>query len=176
MSKKILIIGPPRSGKSVLIAKLIDYFSKNQLLTYSFLTPEIRKGNHRIGFDIEEIRTSNREKLARINKFDSDYRLGKYCVYINGLEKIISNLERYHSKEDNLLILDEIGKMEMFSKKFQSYIKRVFNSNQSIVATIGLSLKHPLKDYLLKLPGITLFNINHKNFHKTLQKILLYLQ
>ena len=65
MKVKILITGPPRSGKSTLIARLIEYFSKKQISIYGFLTPEVREGNRRIGFDIEDISTKEREKLAR---------------------------------------------------------------------------------------------------------------
>ncbi|MFX1481509.1 MAG: nucleoside-triphosphatase, partial [Promethearchaeota archaeon] len=57
MKIKILITGPPRSGKSTLIVKLIKYFTKREFSIYGFLTPEVKEDNHRIGFDVEDIYT-----------------------------------------------------------------------------------------------------------------------
>ncbi|MFX1425723.1 MAG: nucleoside-triphosphatase [Promethearchaeota archaeon] len=172
MNTKILITGPPRSGKSTLITRLIDYFSKKQITIYGFLTPEVRKGKHRIGFDIEDISTKERKKLARINQSNSDYRLGKYSVSMIGLQWIISKMEDIRFTKEDLLIIDEIGKMELFSKKFQDFILYVFSSDLTIVATVGLKIKHPIKDHLLRMPDVNLFTLDHKNFQNIFQEII----
>ena len=172
MKVKILITGPPRSGKSTLIARLIEYFSKKQISIYGFLTPEVRKGNRRIGFDVEDISTKEREKLARISRSNSDYRLGKYSVSINGLERIISNIEDIRFTEEDLLIIDEIGKMELFSKKFHDFILHIFRSDLTILATIGITVKHTIKDHLLRMPDVNLFTIDQKNFQNIFQEII----
>lgn len=172
MNVKILITGPPRSGKSTLITKLIKYFNEKQMSIFGFLTPEVRKGNKRIGFDIEDIYTKERVKLARINKSNSDYRLGKYSVSITGLERIISNIENIKFTEKDILVIDEIGKMELFSEKFQDFVLHMFSSNLTIVATIGLTVKHPIKDHLLHIPDVKLFTLVHKNFQNLFQEII----
>ena len=172
MNTKILITGPPRSGKSTLIAKLIEYFSNKQTTIYGFLTPEVREGNRRIGFDVEDISTKERGKLARISKTNSDYRLGKYSVSIDDLEQIISNIEDIRFTEGDLLIIDEIGKMELFSAKFRNFILNIFSSNLTVVATIGITVKHPIKDHLLHIPDVSLFNLDHKNFQNIFQEII----
>ena len=172
MKTKILITGPPRSGKSTLIVRLIKYISKRQITAYGFLTPEVREGNNRIGFDIVDIKTKEREKLARKGSFNTKYHLGSYCVFIESIKKIISKYEDIRFQEGDLIIIDEIGKMELFSKKFQEFIIKIFASNISIIATIGLTVKHSMKDHLLNLPNVKLFNLNSQNFHRTYQKII----
>jgi len=171
MNTKILITGPPRCGKSTLIVKLIEYFSKRQFTIHGFLTPEVREGSNRIGFDIEDIKSKEREKLARKGNYNTKYHLGSYCVFIESIEKIISKYEDIRFQEGDLIIIDEIGKMELFSKKFQEFIIKIFASNISIIATIGLTVKHSIKDHLLNLPGVKIFNLNIQNFHRTYQKI-----
>lgn len=160
MNIKILITGPPRCGKSTLIVKLIEYFSKKQFTVHGFLTPEVREGNNRIGFDIEDIKTKEREKLARKGNYSTKYQLGSYCVFIESFEKIISKYEDIRFQEVDLIIIDEIGKMELFSKRFQNFITKIFDSNISIIATIGLTVKHPIKDHLLNIPDVNLFNLD----------------
>ena len=171
MNTKILITGPPRCGKSTLIVRLIEYISKRHMSVYGFLTPEVKVGENRIGFDILDIKTKEREELARKGNFNTKFHVGKYCVFIEKFEKFISNFDNITFQQDNLIIIDEIGKMELFSKKFQEFILKIFDSNIFIIATIGLTVKHSIKDHLLNLPGVRIFNLNSQNFHRTYQKI-----
>ncbi|MFX1571422.1 MAG: NTPase [Promethearchaeota archaeon] len=172
MKPKILITGPPRCGKSTLISKLLDYFNKLNYTIHGFLTPEIRKKGNRIGFDIKDIYSQEYRKLARIGNYDTKYKVGKYSVFVEELEEMISKLELIEFNEINLLVIDEIGKMELYSKKFQNFIRNIFSSDVTILATIGLKLKHPVKNFILDLPNVSIFNLNHQNFQEIYQKIV----
>ena len=173
MNQKILITGPPRCGKSTLITKLIEYYTiKKNYSVNGFLTPEVKKSGNRIGFDIKDISSKEQEKFARIGPYNTSNKLGKYGIFLEGLEKIISNFEPTQFHKIDLFIVDEIGKMELFSKKFRDFITRIFASNLSIIATIGLTVKHPIKDHILSLPNVKLFNLDRLNFQKTYQKII----
>ena len=173
MNQKIFITGPPRCGKSTLISTLIDYYTvKKKYIIYGFLTPEVKKSGNRIGFDIQDIFSKERRKFARIGNYNTPNKLGKYWIFLEGLEKIITNFETIPFQEIDIFIIDEIGKMELVSKKFQDFISSIFLSNLSIIATIGLTLKHPIKDHLLNIPNVKLFNLDRLNFQKTYQKII----
>jgi len=173
MNRKILITGPPRCGKSKLISKLIEYYTvKKNYSIYGFLTPEVKKSGTRIGFDIQDIFSKEREVFARVGNYNTQNKLGKYEIFLEGLEKIISNFETTQFHQIDLFIIDEIGKMELFSKKFQDFILRIFASDLSIIATFGLTVKHPIKDHILSLPNVKLFNLDRLNFQKTYQKII----
>ena len=172
MKSKILITGPPKCGKSTLISELLKYFFNKNYTIHGFLTPELRKEGKRVGFDIEDIHSRKRGKLARIVNYNSDYKLGKYCVFLEELEEMISNLEIIDIKNIDLLVIDEIGKMELYSRKFHDYLKRIFISEVTILATIGLKLKHPIKNFLLNLSNIKVFNLNQQNFQNTYHEVI----
>jgi nucleoside-triphosphatase THEP1 len=173
LKKKILITGLPRSGKSTLISKLIQYYTdEKSYIIYGFLTPEVRKNKKRIGFNIVDIYSKKIYQLARVGDFKSKYRVGKYCVFIDKFNKYLEVLKNIELKAVDLIIIDEIGKMELFSKKFQTLIKRLFLSNISIIATIGLKLQHSLKNYLINLPSVKLLTLNRQNAQLIFEKVI----
>jgi nucleoside-triphosphatase THEP1 len=173
LTKKILITGPPRCGKSTLISKFIDYYTNEKGFTIcGFLTPEVRESGNRIGFDIVDIHSGNRTHLARVGDFKTEYRLGKYRVFIEEFNKYIEENLNLEVKKANLIVIDEIGKMELFSKKFHNFIKNIFSLEIPILATIGLKLRHPIKNYLQHLPSVQFLNLNRQNFQYIFAKII----
>ncbi len=178
MGFKILITGAPRCGKSTLISKLINEL-KDEKSLFGFLTPEIRKKGRRIGFDLQDINSGKRRPLARKGNYDSDYKLGSYHVFIEQFNQYLKNnivdtlnLGENSKRQDRVLIIDEIGKMELFSEIFQSNLKKVFSSDISVIATIGKYLKHPLKDFIINLPDIKCFSLSRKNQKMVISEIL----
>ena len=173
MNKKILITGPPRCGKSTLISNLIKYYTteKNYII-YGFLTPEVREGGNRVGFDIVDIYSGKTSQLARVEDFKTKYRIGKYNVFVEEFDNYIETTLSFEEKSVDLIVIDEIGKMELFSEKFKTFIKKTFASNMAIIATIGLKLKHPIKNYILNLPTVQLLNLNRQNFRLLFHKVI----
>ncbi|TFG07064.1 MAG: hypothetical protein EU539_05970 [Promethearchaeota archaeon] len=172
MKKKVLITGPPRVGKSTLISRLISHYSLKGYGITGFLTPEVKVDNKRIGFDALEIQTNRKVKLARKGDYQTRFKLGRYRVFVNEFESFLSEFEFFKKNKMDLIILDEIGKMELFSTKFQNLIKSIFQSEIPIIATIGEKLQHPIKDFLLNLPEVILFHLNRQNQDKILQEII----
>ena len=178
MTSKILLTGPPKCGKSTLISKLIEYYSIKGYIICGFTTPEIKEKNNRIGFDIFDIFSGKKGKLARIGSYKTRFKLGKYSIFIEEFEEMIKNSLENHisnsvtTKRVDLICLDEIGKMELFSEMFQELIKKLFQSNISIIATIGQNIQHPIKDYILNLPGVVLFNLTRQNHQIVYDKIV----
>lgn len=172
MVSRILITGPPRCGKSTLISKLIKFYSKKNFKIKGFLTPEVREKNRRIGFDIEEISSHIRIPLARIGDYKTKYKLGKYSVFIDEFEKVISNLENFNYGQVDLIIIDEIGKMELFLKRFQNFIINIFQGESNIIATIGKNIKHPFKKALFNVPNLYKFDLSLQNQQEVYQQII----
>lgn len=169
---KILITGPPRCGKSTLISKLIAHYEKLGKETRGFLTPETKQDGKRIGFDVLDIETNNKGILARTGNLKSQYNLGRYYVFLKFLESVISNLEVNKISLETIVIIDEIGKMELFSNQFKNWILRMFQSDLTIIATIGQKLHHPIKTQIQEIPNIILFEVSRESQDKMFEKII----
>lgn len=177
MEPKILISGPPRSGKSTLIQMLIRKIREKYDIL-GFLTPEVRKGGNRIGFDIQSIDSNVKIPLARKGKYNSMYRLGSYAVFIEDFNNYLEeNLKKKfnmfkNQNQKKILLIDEIGKMELFSQEFEKLLKKIFESKITVIATIGKTLNHPIKSYLNNLQNIEIFELARENQKKIFNLIL----
>jgi nucleoside-triphosphatase len=70
-----------------------------------------------------------------------------------------------------LFVIDEIGKMECFSEKFVTAIRRLFASEKSVLATVarkGSGLISEVKNY----PHTRLFNLTRQGRDGTVTEIL----
>jgi len=126
----ILLTGRPGIGKTTLIKKLIDVTS---LSKGGFYTEEIREGGKRVGFSLITL-DGKKSTLASI-KIKSPYRVGKYSVDVDGFEAIGVEAIRKAMPTKELIIIDEIGKMELFSKKFRDVVIQALNTGR-VIATI----------------------------------------
>jgi len=155
---KIFITGYPGCGKTRLVKKISKLYKRNAT---GFYTEEIREKGKRVGFRIVDIQTGESEIFAHV-EFKNGPQVSKYGVNLDALERIaIPALER----KADLYIIDEIGKMEMFSKKFEEKINELLAENVNILATVH-------RDYKKKFENLGhLVELTRKNWQDAFEKI-----
>ena len=128
--KNILITGKPRCGKTTLVMKIIKQLDS----AGGFFTQEFRQDNQRIGFKITSLQ--GKEGILAREGFRSKFRLGRYGINLKDLEEIgvIAIEEAINKKE--VVIIDEIAKMELFSKDFKNAVLKALNSKKRVLGTI----------------------------------------
>lgn len=152
MSKKIFITGKPKTGKSTLIKEIIEKF---KVLKAGVITPEIIEKGIRTGFKIIELSTGVEGIMAHINS--AGPKVGKYYVNVPEIDKICSiAVENFESAE--ILIIDEIGKMEVYSKKFLEMLQLFLNSEKPLIATLHLN-------YVRKFKNFKVFYLEKGNYY-----------
>lgn len=163
-----MITGPPRCGKTTLIMKICgdpSFFGRFG----GFITEEFREKGERIGFKIITLPDKKEGLLAR-KGYPSPYHVGKYGVNIEDVEKIgCSALEAaLHSQK--FVVIDEIGKMELFSEKFRNVLHQALDSPQKILATI-MERNHEFADRIKKRKDIKLIHLTRDNFEQVFTEI-----
>ena len=95
-------------------------------------------GGKRIGFDIVTLDGSSRAPLARVATSVKGPKVGQYTVILSDFEFLAQKSLNSKSIENSQhVIIDEIGKMENFSSKFQAMVRKIFESDSKhILATI----------------------------------------
>jgi nucleoside-triphosphatase len=121
----------------------VDLLEKAGLRVRGFLTEEMREGGRRVGFAVEAVH-GRREVLAATG-LASDVRVGRYGVDVQAFERIA--LPSLHAPRGDVVVIDELGKMELASDAFVDAVEGLFDEPVAIVATVH-AFRHPFTDAL----------------------------
>jgi nucleoside-triphosphatase len=139
----ILLTGRPGVGKTTLVNRVYEHYSKHGFRIEGLTTREVREGDARTGFMITDL-LSGREGWLAKKDLGTGPRVGSYVVVSDDLEKIgVAALERSMNGAADLIIVDEIGPMEMTSTSFRNNISRVLNGRKTVVATVKFGSRYP---------------------------------
>jgi len=155
VAKNILVTGPPRSGKSTLIEKVIQRINKP---VTGFFTRELREKHKRVGFSIETLE-GNTGVLAHYD-IKSTYRVGKYGVKLQDVEQIAVP-SMVPSSPEQMVVIDEIGKMECFSPLFRQTLLAVLSSQNQVIGSIAIKGDSFIQT-IKKRDDVTLVSITEK--------------
>jgi len=166
-SAKILLTGLPGCGKTTAIMKIIASLECEKVA--GFYTQEIRENHNRKGFRFKRLDGAT-GILAHVD-IKGRFKVGKYGVDVMDFEKSVVPALFVERSSTELFVIDEIGKMECFSEKFNATVRRLFASDKSVLATVarkGAGLISEVKN----CPGTQLFKLTHLNRDKTIEEIL----
>ena len=157
MPNNILITGKPGSGKTTLVVRLAEGLSGDGFKTGGFVTEEIRESSHRVGFKVRDL-GGDAAVLAHVD-YKGKPRVGKYGVDVKAFENIALRALEIGKKEADLLVVDEIGRMEMASSFFRSALLELMDLPVPILATVHVGID-AFTGSLLKRDDITLYHIS----------------
>ena len=98
-------------------------------------TPEIRSRGRRVGFSVVDIVTDRRGALAGVN-FKSVFRVGRYGVNLPGFESVALPALDFAEKGCDVVCIDEIGRMELFSEPFKRKVEELMKGPKPMVAVL----------------------------------------
>jgi len=161
---KIGITGMPSVGKTQTLIKIIEALEGQGYTVGGMITDPIVKKKKRVGFYVKNWQTGEKEVFAHID-FDSKELVGRYGVDITALEKIgTPAVEKAIADEEvDVIIIDEIGKMEMLSEKFCEVVIDALDSDKPIMVTLHKKSRTPLLQDVRRRDDIRILEVTPVN-------------
>jgi len=124
-----------------------------------FFTAEVREAGVRKGFEL--ISLDGKRGLLSHQEINSPYRVGSYQVDVRSFEDFLDAIPWNHPQAQ-VVIIDEIGKMECLSDPFKKIVKEVLDSEKWLIATIAIKGSGLIAE-IKKRKDIRLFTLTQKN-------------
>ncbi|XP_005405020.1 PREDICTED: cancer-related nucleoside-triphosphatase [Chinchilla lanigera] len=182
MVRHVFLTGPPGVGKTTLIQKASERLQSYGVSVDGFYTEEVRQGGRRTGFDVVTL-SGARGPLSRIGSDSQpggpDCRVGKYVVDVTAFEHlalpVLTNACSSSDPRQRVCIIDEIGKMELFSQPFIQAVRQTLSSPGTVVlGTIPLPKGKPLTlvEEIRNRHDVKVFSVTKENRNHLLPDIV----
>ena len=132
IKKNIFLTGAPSSGKTTVIKKVISKLGLQGISANGFYTEEERVADKRAGFLMKTL--EGKSGYLAHQDIKSDFHIRRYGVSLLNIETIA--VPSITPVNMDVIILDEIGKMECFSEIFKQAAVAALDSPNIVVGTI----------------------------------------
>jgi nucleoside-triphosphatase len=134
-----------------------------------FYTQEICEAGRRMGFEILTL-DGERGILAHVD-IRSKHRISKYGVDLSALETLAIPSMLDAVEHNKLVVIDEIGPMEILSPEFRQVVLDILGKSASVLGSI-VWRSIPFTDEIKSRPDITLFEVTPENRDELVDFIL----
>jgi len=169
-----LVTGPPGVGKSTAVSKVILFLKSAGVIVGGCTTSEKREGGVRVGFDVKDLTTGRIGELASVtSKFGP--RVGRYRVNLQDLARIGASGLIAAAGSSEVIIVDEVGPMELVSPEFRRGIRSCIDSGKPMLAVVHERLEDDILSELKRKAAnqLTLSVENRDDAPDELGKLLL---
>ena len=142
-TKQVFLTGEPGCGKTTVARKCVELLTLRGLKVGGVVSAEIREGGTRVGFSLEDLMTGARGVLADVKGAQGPH-VGRYTVNLLDLERIGGAAVRRATSEADVVLIDELGPMELHSQAFNESLQVALSSSKLVVGTIHRRATHPL--------------------------------
>ena len=151
--RAFFLTGPPGCGKTSLLREVLSTLG---VPAGGFFTEEVREGGRRAGFRLVTL-DGRQAMLASVGR-PGPVRVGRYGVNVAALDEVGVPALQEAIERESLVVVDEIGKMEMASGAFRGAVERALGGGSVILGTILLA-SNPWADAIKRRPEVQLIRL-----------------
>jgi len=171
LKRIFLLTGSPSIGKTTMLLKIVEALKAKGCSVGGMVSREVRDGGTRVGFEILNLKTKERGWLAHVNQ-KTGPQVGKYRVNLEDLNNVGVGAIISAVKDCDVVAIDEIGPMELFSEKFKQAVKDAVESCKLVIGVIHWKAKDKLIDMVKAREDAEVFTVTYENRGKLHQYVL----
>jgi nucleoside-triphosphatase len=179
MKRLLLVTGRPGIGKTTVLLNAAEELKAKGYRVEGMISKEVRREGRRVGFEVVNFGTGLRGWLAHVEQSVGP-QVGKYKVNLDDLDSIGASAVLDAIRNADVVIIDEIGPMELFSQAFRKAVNEALNSSKLVLAVIHHSARDPIIESIKKRDDVfmaTADTANRNDLHNILiQNALQYLR
>ncbi len=131
---RIFLTGRPGVGKTTVVLRTVEALRPMALV--GFYTRERRRGGERVGFEAIGLRSGLCRPLAEA-KPGAGPRVGRYLVCTDAFSELLAAEFAAEWRVAELIVLDEVGKMECLLPEFVTLVREVLHSGIAVLGTVA---------------------------------------
>jgi nucleoside-triphosphatase len=168
VGRTTLLVGRPGIGKTTVIKQVAARLDERAA---GFYTEEIRGPGGRKGFRLVTLDGQTAVMAHVTLKGKGRPRVGRYGVDVAAIDKLGVTALRSAIQSNRIIIVDEIGKMELFSGPFKETVLQAVSGPCIVVAT-AMARPNPWVDALKAMPNITIWEVTAGNRTEMVERVL----
>ena len=163
MTKRLLFLtGCPGVGKTTVLLQIVEALTVKGCSVGGMISREVRSCGDRVGFEILDLSNDRHGWLAHVNQ-KAGPKIGKYRVNMKDLENIgVSAIEQAVRSMD-VVVIDEVGPMELLSEKFQAAVGEAVESGKLVIGVVHWKARSKLVDEATAREDAKVFTVTVEN-------------
>jgi nucleoside-triphosphatase len=179
VEKRLLLLsGAPGVGKTTVLLKTVEALKAKGYRLGGMISREVRSGGSRAGFEILDLDSGRSGWLAHVNQKHGP-QVGRYRVNLEDLDGIGAEAIENAVKNLDIVVIDEIGPMELFSEKFRQAVKEAVESGKLVVSIVHWKTRNRLTDEIKERRDAEIHVVtpeNREDLHETIiEKAIVFL-
>ena len=159
---KIGITGLPGAGKTQALLKVIEMLEDDGMSVGGMITEPIIKRSRREGFYVMDWARKERRVFAS-KDIVSKTVVGRYGVDVSALDEIGVNALRHATQNCDVIVIDEVGKMEVESDGFVAAVKEALDADKPLILTLHKKSRNPLLQDIRRRDDIRILEVTQVN-------------
>ncbi|MDD2549000.1 MAG: nucleoside-triphosphatase [Bacteroidales bacterium] len=154
LARKVFIItGTVGEGKTTQVQKIVNELQSRGIPSSGIYSPRIMELGQTTGYDVVDIETGGREPFLRLAEIENHERIGRYSILPKGYDFGRTALKRSKLNNSRLVIIDEVGRLDLDNQGWAENIDELVNSSQFLIFAVRdvfadeVVKKWDLKDY-----------------------------
>ena len=162
LKRLMFVTGRPGVGKTSVLLRAADDLKNRGYKIGGMISRDVREGGVRMGFEIMDFSTGQRGWLAHVNQ-PTGPKVSKFRVNLTDLNAIGVNSILTAVRNEDIIIIDEIGPMELFSQAFREAVAQAMSSSRPVLGTIHLRARDTLIDAIKTREDAEILEVTYEN-------------